>query len=58
MGSASTLISAAHFKGITFGSDLDERVIKGFAVGRKNYNNEVTDQIVQEAQEGSAEASG
>ena len=36
-GSASTLISSAHFGALTFGSDIDHRVINGTAVGRQNY---------------------
>ena len=43
VGSASTLISAAHFKAVTFGSDLDLRVISGAAIGRKAYDEQVTE---------------
>lgn len=53
VGSASTLISAAHFNALTFGSDLDIRVILGFAVGRKSYNSELTSKVIEKAQEGS-----
>ena len=42
VGSASTLISAAYIKAITFGSDLDARVVLGSGIGRKSYNTEVT----------------
>lgn len=42
VGSASTLISAAHFGALTLGSDIDKRVIEGTSVGRKNYNEELT----------------
>lgn len=53
VGSASTLISAAHFKALTFGSDLDIRVILGFAVGRKSYNKDLTSKVIEQAKVGS-----
>ena len=43
VGSASTLIAAAHFKAVTIGSDVDQRVISGSGVGRKTYDSELSD---------------
>lgn len=58
VGSASTLISAAHFGAVTFGSDLDLRVILGSSVGRKAYDPELTESVIKKAEAGSAEAQG
>lgn len=46
VGSASTLISCAHFKALTFGSDLDQRVIAGTSIGRKTYNEELSEKVI------------
>ena len=43
VGSASTLVSAGHFGAITVGSEIDERVIHGTGVGRKNYHDSVNE---------------
>ncbi|KAK1936299.1 putative RNA methylase [Babesia divergens] len=38
VGSGGSLITASHFGGICFGSDIDMRVLKGWAVGYHNLN--------------------
>lgn len=46
VGSGSIAIACAHFGGVVFGSDLDQRVLRGYAVGRKSYNKDV---VVEQA---------
>ena len=45
VGSGSIAIAMAHFGALVLGSDLDERVLKGWAVGRKTYNKGVTTKV-------------
>ena len=46
VGSASTLISCAHFKALPIGSDIDSRVIMGTGIGRKTHKLELSDQVI------------
>ena len=46
VGSGSIALACSHFGGVVFGSDLDQRVLRGYGVGRKTYNEEVVKQMV------------
>ena len=45
VGSGSIALACSYFDACVMGSDLDQRVLHGFGVGRKSYNEKVTKQV-------------
>ena len=41
VGSGSIALACSYFGATVVGSDLDQRVLRGFGVGRKTYNKDV-----------------
>ena len=50
MGSGSIALAMAHFGAHVMGSDLDMRVLRGWSVGRKTYNESVSEKASGHAQ--------
>lgn len=53
-GSGSIAIACAHFGANVMGSDLDQRVLRGWGVGRKTYNTEISEQVAAAVQSATA----
>lgn len=51
VGSGSIALACSYFGAQVLGSDLDQRVLRGFGVGRKTYNKTVSKQMEQESEQ-------
>ena len=49
VGSGSIALAMSHFGAHVFGSDLDMRVLRGWGVGRKTYNDSVNEQVTEKS---------
>mmetsp|Transcript_30675 Transcript_30675/g.37961 ORF Transcript_30675/g.37961 Transcript_30675/m.37961 type:complete len:87 (+) Transcript_30675:645-905(+) len=47
VGSGSIALAMSHFGAHVFGSDLDMRVLRGWGVGRKTYNETISEQLCE-----------